>query len=79
MPIASFRFLRKGRYALRAALGLSLAGIPAVLVAAYVVKSLPLTALRWLVEFVVVYVALSMLYSALRTPVARRAANIAAS
>jgi uncharacterized membrane protein YfcA len=68
MPVASLRFLRSKRYALGAALGLTLAGIPAVLVAALVVKSLPLTALRWLVAVVVIYVGLSMLYAALRAP-----------
>ena len=39
-------------------------GIPAVLLAAFVVKSLPLTALRWLVFAVVLYTAAAMLRSA---------------
>ena len=38
--------------------------IPAVLIAAYFVKSLPLTALRWLVFAVVLYAAVAMLRSA---------------
>ena len=46
---------------LRAALGLALGGMPAVLIAAYIVKSLPLDAVRWLVVVVVVYTALNML------------------
>jgi len=66
MPVASTRFIRFDRYALRPALGLTLAGIPAVLIAAFLVKSLPLTTLRWLVVAVVTYTAASMLRSALR-------------
>ena len=38
--------------------------IPAVLLAAYIVKSLPLTWVRWLVIIVVVYTATTMLLSA---------------
>ncbi len=46
------------------ALALTLGGIPGVLLAAYVVKSLPLTTIRWLVVVVVLYAALSMLNAA---------------
>jgi uncharacterized membrane protein YfcA len=66
MPVGSVRFLRAGSCDLRAALGLALGGIPAVLVAAYLVKSLPLDAVRWLVVVVVVYTAGMMLRSAAR-------------
>ena len=44
-------------YSLRAALGLALGGIPGVLLAAYIVKSLDLKTVRWLVIVVVVYTA----------------------
>jgi uncharacterized membrane protein YfcA len=64
MPVGSIKFVRSGRYSLRTALGLALGGVPAVLIAALVVKSLPLTALRWLVVVVVLYAAASMLRSA---------------
>ena len=73
MPVASARFIQFDRYALRPSLGLTLAGVPAVLIAAFLVKSLPLTTLRWLVVIVVSYTAASMLRSALgnhRAPVA---------
>ena len=66
MPVGSVRFIRAGSYDLRAAIGLALGGIPAVLVAAYLVKSLPLDAVRWLVVVVVVYTAGMMLRSAAR-------------
>ncbi len=64
MPAASVRFLRAGAYSLRPALGLAIGGVPAVLIAAYIVRSLPLTTLRWLVVAVVTYAAVAMLRSA---------------
>jgi uncharacterized membrane protein YfcA len=64
MPVASARFIRGSRYAPRAALGLLLGGVPAVLIAAFIVKSLPLATVRWLVVVVVVYTATAMLRSA---------------
>ena len=64
MPVASIRFLGAKRYDLSAAAGLALGGIPAVLIAAFIVKSLPLNAMRWLVVAVVLYAATAMLRSA---------------
>jgi uncharacterized membrane protein YfcA len=64
MPMASVRFIREGKYHLKAALGLAIAGVPAVLLAAFIVKSLNLTAVRWLVTIVVLYTAVTMLMSA---------------
>jgi uncharacterized membrane protein YfcA len=69
MPIGGVRFVRSGRYNLRAALGLAFGGIPGVLVAAFIVKSLPMQWLRWLVVGVVFFAAAQMLTSALRAPV----------
>jgi uncharacterized membrane protein YfcA len=64
MPVGSLRFIQSGSYSLRTTLGLGLGGVPAVLIAAFIVKSLPLAALRWLVIAVVLYAAVSMLRSA---------------
>jgi uncharacterized membrane protein YfcA len=64
MPTASLQFIRKEKYDLRAAIGLAIGGIPAVLIAAFIVKSLPLAYVRWLVVVVVVYTASVMLRSA---------------
>ncbi len=64
MPVGSIRFIQKQSYAPRASFWLALAGIPAVLLAAYVVTSLPLTYVRWLVVLVVLYTAVAMLRSA---------------
>jgi uncharacterized membrane protein YfcA len=66
MPVASAKFIQAGSYSTRPALGLALGGIPAVLIAALIVKSLPLTWVRWLVVIVVLYTAVTMLRSALR-------------
>lgn len=66
MPVASIRFLRSGRYEPRALLGLLVGGIPAVLIAVYVVKSLPVTVMKWLVVAVVVYTATGLLRTAAR-------------
>jgi uncharacterized membrane protein YfcA len=56
--------VRAGRYNAGAALGLTLGGIPGVLCAAFIVQSLPLGWLRWLVFIVVIYAAVLMLMSA---------------
>jgi len=65
MPVCSIKFIRKEKYDLRAALGLALGGMPAVLIAALIVRSLPLAYVRWLVVLVVVYTATAMLRSAM--------------
>jgi uncharacterized membrane protein YfcA len=64
MPVGSLQFMRRNSYDLPAALGLALGGIPAVLLAAFWIRSLPLGAVRWLVIAVVVYTAGAMLRSA---------------
>ena len=61
MPIAGVQFIKKARYDLPAALGLAVGGIPAVLLAAFLVQSMPLTYVRWLVVVVVVYTAFALL------------------
>lgn len=63
MPTGSIRFIREKSYDLRASFGLALGGIPGVLLAAYIVKELPLETMRWLVIAVVTYTSISMLWS----------------
>jgi uncharacterized membrane protein YfcA len=65
MPVASFRFIKFNAYTLRAALGLAIGGVPGVLIAAFIVKSLPIKWLYVLVALVVIYTAIMMLRSAL--------------
>jgi uncharacterized membrane protein YfcA len=65
MAVGSVRFIRAQSYSVRAALGLAIGGVPAVLVAGLLVKQLPLYAVRWLVIVVVVYAAVTMLKAGL--------------
>ncbi len=64
MPVSCVQFVKTRTYHVQAALGLALGGLPAALIAALIVKSLPLGAVRWLVVFVVIYTALNMLMTA---------------
>jgi uncharacterized membrane protein YfcA len=64
MPIASVRFVKFDAYAFKAAIGLTTGGIPGVVIAAYLVKSMPLEAVKWLVIAIVAYAAFTMLRSA---------------
>jgi uncharacterized membrane protein YfcA len=64
MPVAGLRFVRAGSYRFQPSIGLAIGGIPAVLIAAYIVKSLDLVKVRWLVVIVVLYAAITMLRSA---------------
>ncbi|MFP5378286.1 MAG: sulfite exporter TauE/SafE family protein [Vicinamibacteria bacterium] len=64
MPVASLQFARRDAYNLRAALGLALGGPLAVLLAIWLVISLPTTLLRVLVLSVILYTAITMLRSA---------------
>ena len=65
-PVASLRFFKTGRYSFGASVGLTLGGIFGVLIAIFIIRGLPLVALRWLVVVVVAYASLAMLRSALR-------------
>jgi uncharacterized membrane protein YfcA len=64
--VAGIRFVTSDRFDRRAALGLTLGGIPGVMIAAWVVQSLPLDALRWVVVIVVCYTAQDLLRAARR-------------
>jgi uncharacterized membrane protein YfcA len=74
-PVASLRFFQTNKFAWGPSLGLAVGSIPGVLIAAYIVKSLPLSALRWLVIVVIVYAAFAMLRSATRAGALRSAAR----
>ena len=64
MPTSGIRFIGRGNYSPRAALGLALGGVPGVLLAAYVITHLPVAYLLWLVIAVATYSALAMLHTA---------------
>jgi uncharacterized membrane protein YfcA len=62
---AGVRHIGIGHVDLRIAVAMALGGIPAVFVAAFIVRSMPLEGLRWLVAVVVLYAAVVMLRAAL--------------
>lgn len=66
MAAGSARFVREKAYDPKAALALTLFGIIGVLIAAYVVKSLPLDVMKWVVLAVVLYTSVVMFLSARR-------------
>lgn len=66
MPPASVKFIKEKAYNRKAALAMAIPGSIAVLVAAFVVKSLPLDVLRWVVVAVVIYTGTVMLKSGLK-------------
>ncbi len=74
LPVAGLKFLRTGRFAWGAALGMTLGGVIGVLIAVFVVKGLPVRALRWFVAAVVAYAAVVMLRSARRGAASTNAA-----
>jgi len=65
MPAASVKFIKESAYDRRTSISITAAGVFGVLIAAYIVKSLPLDILRWLVIAVVLYTSVTMLRSAI--------------
>ena len=63
---ASIRHIQMGEIDMRIVMGLAIGGIPAVLVAAFLVKEMSLETLRWLVILVVLYAAAVMIRSAIK-------------
>jgi uncharacterized membrane protein YfcA len=78
MPVASGNFIKLKSYDPRASMGLLIGGIPGVLISAYIVKSMNVDWLKWLVVVVVTYTSLSMLMTARRERLKAGAAPVAA-
>jgi uncharacterized membrane protein YfcA len=66
LPTAALRFYRSGRYSPSVARALTLGGLPGVLVAFYLVRSLDVSLLRWLVVGVLCYTCAQLYRSSLR-------------
>ncbi len=64
--LGCLEFVKRRNQVNQPAIGLTLGGIPGVLVAALLVTSMPIGVLRWVVIVVVVYAALTMMRSAAR-------------
>ena len=72
MPVAGLRFIRRRAYDVRAASGLTLGGPLAVLLAIWLLTSLPTPLVRGLVFVVIVYNSITMLRSAVTESRAER-------
>jgi len=66
MPMASARFIKEGAYNRKASIAMAIPGAIAVLIAALIIKSLPLAALKWIVIVVVIYTSVIMLVAAFK-------------
>ncbi|MEL3907378.1 MAG: sulfite exporter TauE/SafE family protein [Treponema sp.] len=66
MPVGSIKFIKEGAYAKKASIAIALFGVAGVFVAAFLVKSLPLNILKWLVVGVVFYTAVTLLMAGLK-------------
>lgn len=64
MPPASAKFIKEGAYNRKASITMIIPGAIAVLIAAFLVKSMPLDTLRWVVIAVILYTSFVMLRSA---------------
>ncbi len=64
MPVASVKFIKEQAYNKKASVAIALFGIIGVGIAAWIVKSLPLSILMWIVIVVVTYTGGTLLYSA---------------
>ncbi|SKA84669.1 Sulfite exporter TauE/SafE [Caloramator quimbayensis] len=64
MPAASFKFIKEEAHSTKASFIIGLLGPIGVLVAAFIVKSLPLGTLKWVVVGVLIYTSIAMFKSA---------------
>jgi uncharacterized membrane protein YfcA len=60
LPAAALRFFRAGRFDRRTAIGLAIGGIPGVFIAAFLVKELPLSVVKWVVVVVLLYTSATL-------------------
>lgn len=67
MPGASIRFIKANAYNRKATMILTITGVIGVIVAAYLVKSLPLNMLTWLVIGVIAYTAIKLFIDSKKT------------
>lgn len=66
MPVASIKFIKEGAYSRKASLAVSIFGLVGVVIAAYLVKEMPLDILKWIVDVVIIYTAFTLLKTALK-------------
>lgn len=64
-PVGAAKFVKEGAYNRKASLPINLFGIIGVIIAAFIVKELPLNTLKWLIVFVILFAAAIMFRSAM--------------
>jgi hypothetical protein len=72
MPVASIKFVKEGAYNRVASLAITIGGVIGVLIAAFIVKSLPLNILKILVTSVIFYTSITLFLSAVKKAEANR-------
>jgi uncharacterized membrane protein YfcA len=63
LPVSSIRFIKEGAYHRKATMTIAITGVIGVIVAAYLVESLPLNALTWMVMGVIGYTSVRLFLS----------------
>jgi uncharacterized membrane protein YfcA len=63
IPAAGIRFIKEGAYDVKTNIAVNIFGLIGVAAAAYIVKTIPLYALKWLIVAVVLYTSITMLRS----------------
>lgn len=67
VPVGSMQFIKLDAYARKISLFSSIFGVLGVLVAVFVVKSLDIATIQWVVVVVIIYSAISMLHDSFKT------------
>ncbi|GCD08586.1 sulfite exporter TauE/SafE family protein [Clostridium tagluense] len=67
MPAASIKFVKEGAYDRKASMAITVFGVLGVFIAAYLVKTLPLNILRWVVIVVIIYTS-AMMFKSFKKP-----------
>lgn len=75
MPVGSVKFIKEGTYAKKASIAIAICGLIGVFIAFYIVKSLPLNILKWLVICVVIYTAATLLIAGFKKDQSEAAGN----
>ncbi|APF27488.1 sulfite exporter TauE/SafE family protein [Clostridium sporogenes] len=73
MPAASLKFVKEGAYDRKASMAITIFGLVGVFIAYYLVKSLPLDILKWLIIVVILYTAVMMFNSSSKAKKAAKA------
>lgn len=67
MPVASTKFIKEGAYAKKTSFFITIGGVVGVFIAAFIVKSMPIDILKWVVIVVITYTSISMLRKAFKS------------